>query len=125
VRGVSHVAIRTVARRRRFDSPQGRRPVFEQKVVRIHACRRSKPAAAGRVLAERRAPILAKARRGRRGHEKELAHPTRFATTAARGMVGWFGFPSRRAQEVGGLRDEPIGIEPRRANPGDAEVVRG
>jgi hypothetical protein len=40
-------------------------------------------------------------------------------------MVGWFGFPSRRAQEVGGRRDELIGLEPRRANPGDAEVDRG
>lgn len=50
---------------------------------------------------------------------------TRVATTAARGMVGWYGFPSRRAQEVGGPRDELTELEPRRANPGDAEVDRG
>lgn len=77
-----------------------------------------------RVLAERREPILRK-RGGRRSREKELAYSTRFATMAARGMVGWSGFPSRRAQEVGGRRDELIGLEPRRANPGDAEVDRG
>ena len=40
-------------------------------------------------------------------------------------MVGWYGFPSRRAQEVGGPRDELTELEPRRANPGDAEVDRG
>lgn len=40
-------------------------------------------------------------------------------------MVGWCGFLSRRAQEVGGPRDELIELEPRRANPGDAEVDRG
>jgi hypothetical protein len=59
------------------------------------------------------------------GSREELAYTNRFATTAARGMVGWSGFPSRRAQEVGGLRDELTELEPRRANPGDAEVVRG
>jgi hypothetical protein len=78
-----------------------------------------------RVLAKRRAPISVKAEGGRRGREKELPYPTRFATTAARGMVGWSGFPSRRAQEVGGPRDELTELEPRRANPGDAEVDRG
>jgi len=40
-------------------------------------------------------------------------------------MVGWYGFPSRRAQEVGGPRDELTELEPRRTNPGDAEVARG
>ena len=45
--GDSNVAIRTVTRRLSLRLSPGSKADFEQKVVRIHACRRSKPAAAG------------------------------------------------------------------------------